>query len=368
MLYRLGSLTGGLSAGEQLVGRMTLGWHGLYADPFYLPLKIVRSVIFFGFNHHGQTIIRLANVIVGLITIGAFIGLIKKWHGNRIALLAGVLFATTTWVLQVSRIASYDVVYLAALPLLLLSQALIHKSTKPGRYIYVAVLVWGSLLYVPGMVWFIGLALFWERRNILAAWRAQRLWWHKALLGAASLWWLPLLLIHLLRSSSNAATWLGLPSKLADAPAILHATLAVPYQLFVRGPLDPTLWLSRLPLLDIGSLALLIVGAFFYLRHFRSTRTQILASYAVLGAVLIGLGGAVSLSLVVPLLFIAAATGIAVLLHDWLKTFPVNPIARNFGVVLIALLVLASGYYNLDRYFVAWPNSTQTQAVFRLKP
>jgi hypothetical protein len=368
MLYRLGSLTGGISAGEHAIGHTILGWHGLYLDPFYLPLKVARSIVFASVSHHGQTLIRLPDVIVGLISVGAFTGLIKKWHGGRVAVLAGIIFATTTWVLQVSRIASYDVIYLAALPLLLLSQALIYKSTKPGRYGYIAILVWGSLLYIPGMVWFVAGAVFWERRNIVAAWKTHRLWWHKTLLGLASIWWLPLLLIHLLRTSTNTKTWLGLPHSLAGLTATLHAIAAVPYQLLVQGPSDATLWLSRLPLLDIGSLALLIVGSYFYVRHIRSTRTQILASYAVLGAVMIGLGGAVKLSLVVPLLFIALSAGIAVLLHDWFKTFPANPLARKFGIILITVLVLSISYYNLDRYFVAWPNNTATQAAFRLKP
>jgi hypothetical protein len=47
LLHKLGSLTGGLSAGEAHTATAAAGWHGIYHDPFYLPLKLARSVVFF---------------------------------------------------------------------------------------------------------------------------------------------------------------------------------------------------------------------------------------------------------------------------------------------------------------------------------
>ena len=63
---------------------------------------------------------------------------------------------------------------------------------------------------------------------------------------------------------------------------------------------------------------------------------QPLARHAALssGVVLVGLGGPVGLSILVPLLYVAVATGLAYLLHEWLKVFPNNPLARGFGIGL----------------------------------
>jgi hypothetical protein len=81
-----------------------------------------------------------------------------------------------------------------------------------------------------------------------------------------------------------------------------------------------------------------------------------------------GLGGAAYLSLVVPLLYIFAATGIAYLLHEWLRVFPLNPVARKLGIGLVVVAVAVSCSYNLRAYYVAWPHNAATQTAFRAPP
>src|SRR5580704_13185174 len=77
LLHRLGSLTGGLSAGELAAASQPVGWHGIYHQPFYLPLNLVRSVVFFLSPNHGQTLTRLPNIAFGALTIASFAALIR---------------------------------------------------------------------------------------------------------------------------------------------------------------------------------------------------------------------------------------------------------------------------------------------------
>jgi hypothetical protein len=91
----------------------------------------------------------------------------------------------------------------------------------------------------------------------------------------------------------------------------------------------------------------------------------LLAAFFLFGFVLVGMGGPVGLSVLVPLAFVVAAAGIAYLLHEWLKVFPRNPLARGFGVALVTVAVLVSCVYNLRAYFVAWPAVDTTQTIFR---
>src|SRR4051812_4116202 len=104
LLYRLGNLTAGLSAAEYRAANLPLGWHGIYHDPAYLPLKVVRSVLFFFFPDHGPALSRLPNVLFGFLSIVSFIWLIRIWHGKRLALITGLLFASSAWTLHVSRL------------------------------------------------------------------------------------------------------------------------------------------------------------------------------------------------------------------------------------------------------------------------
>ena len=171
MLYRLGGITGGLSSGEMAVASKTLGWEELLNDPFYLPLDILRSAVFSIWPDHGQLLTRLPNAIFGAVSIMTFTWLIWLWHGTRTALLAGSLFATAAWTLHVSRLASYEVLYLWAIPALLVLQALLHRQGQRAIVWYGNILLLGVLLYIPGLVWLVLLQLYIQRSLLIKAWR-----------------------------------------------------------------------------------------------------------------------------------------------------------------------------------------------------
>ena len=367
LLYRLGSLAGGLSSGEVAVMNTPLGWHGIYAHPLYLPLKLVRSIIFFATIHHGQTITRLANTIFGLMTVATFAATVRSWHGRRTTLLAVILFATSSWTLHVSRLASYDVLYLGAIPLLMLGYSLRQRYPKSAIVFYGSALSWSFLLFVPGLVWLVLLTIAYSWRDITNAWVEQSGWWRRSLFVVASLSWLPLLLPDLLRSNSDLRLWLGLPTHFPTLAAIGKQLIAVPVHLLVRGPSYPDIWLGRLPILDAVTLALTIIGCYFYVRHWRAHRAKMLSLIVISGTILIGLGGPVGLSLLVPVAFLLAAAGLHSLLQRWLKVFPDNTLARSLGISMVVIAVSVSGAYNIRSYFVAWPHNTTTQAVFHYR-
>jgi hypothetical protein len=366
LLHRLGSLTGGLSSGEMMSAAAPVGWHGIYHDAFYLPLKVVRSLVFVLFKAHGQTLTRLPDAFFGGLAIISFGWLIRLWHGTRTAVLTGLLFATSAWVLHVSRLASFDVMYLWATPTLLLTHVLLQKYNKQALVWYGSLIAWGLLLYVPGLVWLVGLVIYLQRGSLWQAWRHFGRWWQRLLYLLASLVWLPLLVVNLLRPG-NFLAWLGWPAHPAAHLHMLKQFAAVPVHLFIRGPEYPQLWLGRAPILDIFALAACVIGIYFYVTHWRAARTRLLALLALAGFVLVGLGGPVGLSLLVPLLYVAAATGITYLLHEWLHVFPNNPLARSLGLGLIILAVSLSSVYNLQAYFVAWPHNTVTRTIFQYR-
>jgi hypothetical protein len=363
LLYKLGSLTGGLSRGEMTAAAVPVGWHGIYDAPLGLPLKIVRSVVFFLSADHGQTLSRLPNVVLGGLSILSFAVLIRLWHGARVAALATAMFAVGAWTLHVSRLASSDVMYLWAMPTLLASHFLLRKYYKHTLVWLGSIVVWGLLLYIPGMFWLVAADVLLQRRFVLGGWREAKLWWQRLLYVFAGLVWLPLLVLDLTRHG-ELVRWLGLPAHFDSVRLVLKHFVAVPVHLFIRGPEYPDLWLGRSPVLDIFALALCILGIYFYASRWKSSRSRYLLLVAVLGFLLVGVGGAVPLSLLVPLLYVAAATGLAYLLHEWLKTFPNNPLARGLGLSLVIFAVALSCVYNYRAYFIAWPHNATTRATF----
>jgi hypothetical protein len=367
MLYKLGSLTGGLSPNEIEVARTPLGWQGLVSDPFYLPLKFLRSLLFVVFDHHGQTVVRLANTVFGVIAVVVFSRLLQLWYGGRTALLGSILFLTSAWVLHVSRFASNDVLYLVALPLMLYLQVTLRQASNRLWFFAVPV-IWGLSLYIPGLVWLVVVQIWLLRSHLVQNWQRLNAWWQKLALVLSGIIWLPLLIVHLSRSLNNVLTWLGLPTHVPNAIEILKQFLGVPLHLFIHGPKSPDLWLGKSPILDVFSLICCVLGIYFYATHRKASRSRALFSLFIVSWILVAIGGPVPLSLGVPLLYLFAACGIGYLLHDWLKVFPRNPLARWLGVSLIVLAVSMSVVYNLRAYYIAWPHNSDTISTFTEKP
>jgi hypothetical protein len=225
-------------------------------------------------------------------------------------------------------------------------------------------LLWGLLVYIPGVIWLVLPAIYLQRGAIADGWRHFKRWWQRLAYLLTGIVWLPLLIITLSRPG-NLVTWLGLPADLAAPLTLVKNFVGVFVHLFVRGPEYPALWVGRAPILDIFTLAACLVGIYFYATHRQAARSRLLALFFGLGVILVALGGPVGLSLLVPLLYLVAATGIAYLVREWLQVFPVNPLARKLGLGLVSLAIALACLYNLRAYFVAWPHNKVTETVFR---
>jgi hypothetical protein len=362
-LYKLGSLSGGLSSGEITASTQPVGWHGIYHQPWFLPLKLARSVVFAIFPSHGQTLTRLPNILFGALSVGAFFVLARLWYGLRIAGFASLLFATSAWTLHVTRLASFDVMYFAALPLLLLSLVAIRKYFNYSLIYLLIILTWLVLLYIPGLVWLVLLTAIIQRGYVADGWHELEGKW-RLLTVFGFLFILPLL-IYRITNLTNLRYWLGLPSHFAAPQEILKQLAAVPVHLFVRGPQYPDIWLGKAPILDIFVLCMCFAGIYFFIEHFDAFRSRVIFSYFVVGTILVALAGPVTISLLVPVAYVVAATGLAFLLHDWLKRFPLNPLPRTLGLSLITIAVILSSIYNVRAYFIAWPHNDATVTAFR---
>ena len=367
LVHRLTTLpTANLSASEHLLSITPIGWHGLVQNPFFFIHKLQLSVGYYLFGQGGALVTRLPSVKLGALAIICVAVLMRAWHGTRIAVLGCLLFACSAWTLHVSRYANFDSAYLAAIPMLLVSQLALQRAK--ARWVpYLVLSVWSLLLFTPGLIWFVLLAAWWERDSLVLAWQQQKHWWQRLLLFLAGLAWLPLLLQFFIKQPQQVVQWLGAPEHLANPSTLLHQLAAVPLHLFGHGPAIPELWLGQLPVLDIFSLTVTVLGIIYYARHWQSGRSRLLLSYALISSLVIALGGAASLSLIVPLAYLAAAAGLSSFLRDWLRRFPFNPIIRFAGIIALSLVVLASCAYNLQSYFVAWPHNFSTIRHFASK-
>ncbi len=363
MLYKVGGLLGGLSYNELLIIKAPYGFYDLLSNPLNLHIDTLRSIIFYIVPDHGLAVSRLPNAIIGGLAIVSFATLTWLWHGTRTALLTSLLFATSAWTLHVSRLASNDVLYLWALPTLLLLQILMHRwGTKPVVW-YGSLITWSLMLFIPGIVWLVALQLLIQRNNLKITWRESAS--NKRLFFSilSVLIWFPML-IYGFTKNGVFIEWLGFSS---DFPGLMliKQFAEVFENIIIRGPQNPDLWLGNTPIFDILTLITAGLGIYFYAKNWKASRSRTLGALMIASIILVTLGGSFSLSAVIALLYVCVAAGLAYLLQEWLKVFPKNPLARFVGISLVTIAVILSCTYNLRSYFIAFPNYKTTESTFR---
>jgi hypothetical protein len=357
----------GLSSGEVSTKSSITGFNGIYHNPLNLPLNALRTLDFKYIHHTTNFWIRLPNAIIGGLTIIAFFALLKLWYSTRIAIAGGALFATSAWVLHVSRLASYNVDYLGGVTFFLLSTAILHKYSDK-KYVHSLInLLWGLLIYVPGMVWLVAINAIRQHKQLRQGLKLQKTLPSVGAYILSVVIPLPLIIYYLVKSPKHILSWLGIPSHLVGIQALAKQFAAVFVHIFIRGPQYPDLWVGRQPMLDIFCLVTLVLGIIFYSSHVKATRSQLLFGSFLIGTILITINGGVDISFVVPIVFLFISAGIAYLLQQWLAVFPKNPIARSTGYLLVTIAVALSCLYGIRSYFVAWPNNPASQAVFDKK-
>jgi hypothetical protein len=365
-LYRLGSVpTAGLAAEETANIHAASSWHSLLSAPLFLPLNAVRWLFTTAFPAHINAASRVPSILLAVLSIMCLTYIVWRWYKQRTMYFGLAIIATSAWILHIGRIASNDIAYLAAVPLLLATHLLLYEYVEKKIVLYLVAAVFISLLYIPGLLWFVLASVIWQHKEIAEALRILS-WPQRLLLGLLIVALLAPFIYGLTQNmdASYLLTWLGLPASLPSWQMPLKNLTAAILFIFVRTPADPSKWLGQLALLDAFLATAFIAGLVFYLGHIKAERTRLLLVYGSLGLLLCAAGGGVTRSILVPVIYLVAIGGIAYILHQWLQVFPRNPLARRLGIGLVCMAVALSCLYNLRHYFVAWPHNSQTRQVY----
>jgi len=362
--FRLGSLTGGYSASEWATQQAGQGLRHIFEHPLNAPFTMVAYLFGLIFGHDNLIAFRAAATAYGLLTLTTFYWLVRHWHGERSAILGTVVFGCSAWFLHVARLGTPEA--LLYIPLVLTAGGVWLKHTDNRAVLIGGFALAAALLYMPGMIWFVIVVALWQARNIGRLFKK-----HLALmLGGAALM-LALLAplgLAIYRSPELAKVIAGLPAKGWPDPIDSLTRLAhIPYNLVLRGPLMPEHWLGRLAILDAFGIAMLTLGVYLYTRHPKLLRSRMIAVALIVGTVLASLGGGVSISVLMPFVYVLVAAGIGFMLDRWQQVFPRNVIAQTVSAAFMSLAVIASAWYGFRHYFVAWPEAPTTKQVFVIK-
>lgn len=362
--YSLGTNTPGYSAAEAQTLSASSGWRTILDNPLNAPFTILTRLLLY-LTENGLLATRLTATIFGAAALLVFYLLVRHWHGERTAVLGTILFASSAWFLHTARLGVPDVLFFNSL--LLVAGLMWHKKTGSSLALLVCFALGAVLLYVPGMVWLVLIGVIWKWRIIDSAFK-KHIWAAAAgaLVLVSVLVPLGLAIYH---DHNVAKELLGLPVQGWPQPLeVLKNAADVPLSLFWHAPENSERWLANVPILNYFAMTMFVLGSYVYVKHIGLDRARLIAIILLLGTALISLGGDVTISLLIPFVYILVASGTGFLLERWYTVFPRNRIAQLTSLTFVALAVAASVGYGLRHYFVAWPDAPGTRQTFTVQP
>lgn len=359
--FRLGSLAPGASEVERDYIQTVSSGREIVKHPLYAIHKIPVYALF-KLDVSSLTAYRAVSAAFASLAVISCFFVLREWFSNRIAAMGAGLFLTSAWILHTGRLATPEASYLLLMPLLWAAVWLYNTTLRKTALLLLSFLCAASF-YIPAFGWLLLLTAIWQHKVIWEELSAVP-WWFRSICGLILVAGLAPLVWAGVNSPRDLLLASGLPAELPSLKSIGTNLLSVPESLFVRGPNNPVLWLGRLPLLDIFSTAMLALGLYSLRYHLRLVRSQLLICSSVLLIVLIALGGPVTITVLMPAVYMLIAGGVAFMLQQWFAVFPINPIARTTATTLLSVSVLLVAFYHINHYFIAWPLAPQTKQAF----
>jgi hypothetical protein len=324
--------------------------------PFYAAQRLSLEV--FG---PSEFAFKLPSLICAFIAgIGAVI-LLRRWFRPNIAVLATVIMITTGQFLYVAQSGVASITYIMWPVWLLLTATMITTSPRHKRLWKVLFFVAVPLsLYTPLSIYLVlaiasaGLLHPHVRYVIRRMSRIHLLFFIMgSIIIAAPLGYL------VWKNPSLGLTLLGAPDSWPPDVASNGITLLQQYLNFV----SPQSGTMIMPILGLGSIALIILGTWqlFTIRY--TARSYTLTAWIILLIPVLLINPSFVSVTFVPLLLVLAS-GLSYLLRYWYRLFPRNPYARFVGVVPLTILVGGLVISGLDRYFEGYRFDPETTSSF----
>ena len=367
LLFRgLNTLTGGLYAQPETVSQQqSWTFSNILQNPVNAPHKLLTlSVI--AFDNHNILVTRAVSASLAGMFALLFYWIALHWYSKRVALLATIMFVSSSGFLHIGRYGTGMVLQMATL--IVIGCILLYRRTKhETRMLYLVVSLLSLCLYIPGIIWFEIIGLIVMRKRMLHIIRKIN---KKHFLGLGLLVILLVspLVAAVISNTSTLRDVFAIPVHIPSANDLLQNLIHLMSSVFYRGYWPHEYWLHGAPLLTIAEGTLFVAGLLVLAQRPILRGNYFLLGSLILSTLLITFGGSVTIAMLIPLVYLTIAGGIYYLLNEWLSIFPRSPVARFTGVALLTVLVATSVMYHLNAYYTAWSNAPETKATYVIKP
>lgn len=334
----------------------------IFENPIDAPYKLLLWIPF-KLGHHSILWGRALSSLIGIASVLIFYFITRTLFSRRIALLSTLLFATSTGILLTSRLGTPLILQLFGILILISLVPVFMLYKRTSLMLYVAALLFAGLMYAPGMAWFILLAfvVMASKGYLLISKTAVK---HRILAATLFLLLIAPLILAVVRDPRTSLAILALPEQMPTSVLVLDRAEDLFRSLFWKGTGPAEIMLVGTPVLNVIEISLIVIGVLIQMRNARLRSNLFVLGGALLLIVLIVLGNIIQYPMLMPFLYLSMASGLYYLVRQWLKVFPINPVANMFGTSLVLLLVATSCLYHARQYFIGWPHSAATHVVF----
>ncbi|MCB9821497.1 hypothetical protein H6798_03085 [Candidatus Nomurabacteria bacterium] len=365
LFVQLRTLVGGYSQEERLVEVATNSFPNLLDNilywPYYLLVYALRFVV-----TDGILAARIISASLAFLATFNILLIINRWFSTELAIVGATVFVSCSWLLQIGRVGTPQIMGIAVLLSIFTGMLwLIYRPKKILPSIFTGVaLVFGMFVpFIPLLILAGLLLAVFKERNLL---KVVPIWlW--ALIGIGIISIILLYVFGGLKNYGQTSKILGIPDDLPNLHTLLVNLRSSLAAIFWYAPANPAQWVGNLPLLDIFGVVMVTLGVYHHERTSSDRRSLILFGSTLIILLMTALSGGINspgFSLLLPLVALFIISGLYEFLNLWRKVFPVNPIAKILSVMVVAILVSVSSYYQLSRYFIAWSNSPQTRDIY----
>lgn len=370
-VYKQNTLIPGAHSGEVIVReRVELyeyPWR-ISVDAPYATASWLTSKVFFT---DPLVSARFVAAIVSTLSVLMFYHLLRNWLlSPGKAVVGTALFATSSWTLAIGRGAHGVTVGVFLLLLIFTLGTRLLFTTKPFLDWLFLVMAVSLSLYTPVVPWLVFIVgvvsvLHYKQRQRSVPIKL----WQKLVAASAGVILLVPMLISLIIEPRQGLQLLGVDNIVDSIPTmVLNITDAVRSIFFVGIPGSP-IGLGKLPMLDIFSVFMFLLGCYYFERRLALKRSKLLFGGLAIGFVICSLSefDLVRYTLLLPLIYIFISAGIHESITRWLAVFPRNPIARGIGVVVLAISIGFVSSYNLRKVFIARPSNPEIRSLYTIK-
>ena len=361
LLFQLGRLTGQANKAEVSVYKTNVSYRETVRNPINAPYYVVRNSIQKLIKPQNIVVPRFTSVLFAALVLFAFFSVLSLWYETRMLVLGTLLFASSSWFLHIARIGLPVSMQSLGIILVLLS-AWLHQTKKLKLATLCMILSIGFLVYIPGMIWLILAAILWKGKALKKDFSGISKKFILFCICLISIIVTPLLWA-VFKNPSVLFELTGFPNTL-NIQYLLSNLYNIPLQIFIRATPNSISNIGNLPLLDVFTTAMFVIGVYANMKTRKLDRSKLTFGLLFIGILFSTLVDSPLLPMMIVPIYLFAVSGVSFMLDEWFTVFPRNPLAKGIATTLISILVLSVAYYHITSYFIAWPNNTDTKSSF----